>query len=200
MEISSRYMYVNLILYPVISLGPGKRVGIWTQGCSIQCEGCMSKHTWDKNKKYLTHIDEICKKVLSYKSNNLTISGGEPFDQPRALFTFLNYVREYFEDILIYSGYKYEYLQQNYPYILKKIDVLIDGSFDISQPTNKIYKGSENQRIFLFNKSLINKYTLFITKTQRNIQFLKKDKNLFIIGVPHINDFQKIQNNLKGEI
>jgi len=194
MEINSKYIYINLIHYPTLSLGPGKRVGVWTQGCSIRCKGCMSKHTWEKDKKYLNSVGNIYKKVLSYQSSNITISGGEPFDQSEALFEFLKLIRDNFDDILIYSGYKYEYLKNKFPYIFKYIDVLIDGPFEQSQPTNKIYKGSENQRILLFNKKLIDKYILFMTQTKRNLQFIQSDKEIYILGIPHINDYQKIKS------
>src|SRR5258708_12262683 len=32
--------------FPIMSLGYGRRIGIWTQGCSIGCKGCMSVDTW----------------------------------------------------------------------------------------------------------------------------------------------------------
>jgi len=197
MEINSKYIYINLIHYPTLSLGPGKRVGIWLQGCNIRCKDCMSKHTWDKDEQYLKSIEDVCKEILSYNSSNITISGGEPFDQPQALFKFLKYIRNYFDDILIYSGYTYEYLKNKFSYILQYIDVLIDGPFDKSLPTDKIYKGSENQRIFLFNKTLIDKYILFMTQTKRNLQFIQQNNNIYILGIPHINDYEKIKINLR---
>ena len=32
--------------FPVTTLGPGRRIGIWFQGCSIRCPGCISADTW----------------------------------------------------------------------------------------------------------------------------------------------------------
>ena len=37
---------LNRVHFPVTALGPGRRVGIWLQGCSIRCPGCMSLDTW----------------------------------------------------------------------------------------------------------------------------------------------------------
>ncbi|MCO6722975.1 radical SAM protein, partial [Streptomyces sp. Vc714c-19] len=33
--------------FPLETLGPGRRRGVWVQGCSLACAGCMSRHTWD---------------------------------------------------------------------------------------------------------------------------------------------------------
>ena len=37
---------LNRLHWPVTVLGPGRRVGIWMQGCSIGCRGCVSRDTW----------------------------------------------------------------------------------------------------------------------------------------------------------
>jgi len=199
MENNSQYIYIDLLHYPLISLGPDIRIGVWLQGCSIHCDGCMSKHTWKKKKENLINIKKFCKEITSINIKNITISGGEPFDQPKALFHLLKCIRNDVEDILVYSGYKYEYIKQNFSYILEYIDVLIDGPFNKTLPTNKIYKGSKNQKIYIFNKKLIDKYLLFMTQTDRNIQIINKNNKMYILGIPHINDFTKIKNNLKDK-
>ncbi|HSV19446.1 MAG TPA: 4Fe-4S cluster-binding domain-containing protein, partial [Casimicrobiaceae bacterium] len=37
---------LNKAHWPVTVLGPGKRIGLWLQGCSIHCPGCVSQDTW----------------------------------------------------------------------------------------------------------------------------------------------------------
>jgi anaerobic ribonucleoside-triphosphate reductase activating protein len=37
---------INKAHFPVTVLGPGRRIGIWTQGCRIHCKGCVSQDTW----------------------------------------------------------------------------------------------------------------------------------------------------------
>lgn len=43
-------LYLSRIHFPVTTLGPGNRIGIWFQGCSIQCQGCVSVDTWGTGK------------------------------------------------------------------------------------------------------------------------------------------------------
>ncbi len=38
---------LNKAHFPVTVLGPGRRIGIWLQGCSIGCAGCISQDTWE---------------------------------------------------------------------------------------------------------------------------------------------------------
>lgn len=45
-------MYVARILYPVMVLGPGKRIGIWFVGCRHQCKGCSNPELWETAEKY----------------------------------------------------------------------------------------------------------------------------------------------------
>ena len=37
---------VNKAHFPVTVLGPGRRIGLWLQGCNIGCKGCLSRDTW----------------------------------------------------------------------------------------------------------------------------------------------------------
>ena len=39
------------IFYPVKTLGPGNRVGIWTTGCLRGCQGCISPELQDYDKE-----------------------------------------------------------------------------------------------------------------------------------------------------
>jgi len=56
---------INLIHYPIHTLGPGERIGVWTQGCSLRCKGCMSTHTWEFDNKYSVDIENLVKPKLA---------------------------------------------------------------------------------------------------------------------------------------
>jgi len=199
---SNTSVLINLIYAPVLTLGPGIRVGVWFQGCSIKCKGCISKHTWEFDKKYKKTIAQVIDKINYYSeiynTKSITISGGEPFDQSASLYILLKKLKELkFNDILLYSGYKFNYLQKNYGDILKYIDVLIDGPFIESKKTNKIYKGSNNQRMYILNKSLSPIYQEYKKQLKnKKLQLITKDNEIYLIGIPDIDFSKKFSKNL----
>src|SRR5690606_36357446 len=101
---------ISRVHFPVTTLGPGRRLGIWFQGCSIRCPGCISADTWDGSAG-ATALAALLTEADAWVSqaDGITISGGEPFDQPDALFEFLNHLKlERNQDVLVYSGYPFE--------------------------------------------------------------------------------------------
>jgi anaerobic ribonucleoside-triphosphate reductase activating protein len=195
-------LLINLIYAPVLTLGPGIRAGVWFQGCSIRCKGCISKHTWEFDKKYKKTIAQVIDQINYYSevynTKSITISGGEPFDQSASLYILLKKLKELkFNDILLYSGYKFNYLQKNYGDILKYIDVLIDGPFIESKKTNRIYKGSNNQRMYILNKSLSPIYQKYKKQLKnKKLQLITKDNEIYLIGIPDIDFSKKFSKNL----
>jgi anaerobic ribonucleoside-triphosphate reductase activating protein len=81
---------ISRIHFPVTRLGPGRRVGIWVQGCSIRCPGCISVDTWVRGRGR-ADVSEVLEAIAPWMSTaeGFTISGGEPFDQPDALASLL---------------------------------------------------------------------------------------------------------------
>ncbi|MEU1950135.1 4Fe-4S cluster-binding domain-containing protein, partial [Streptomyces sp. NPDC020125] len=82
----------NQTHFPVETLGPGRRLGIWTQGCGLACAGCMSRHTWDPlggASRTVPSLVGLWREALARGADGLTVSGGEPLDQPAALEALL---------------------------------------------------------------------------------------------------------------
>lgn len=185
---TNQSIQLSLVYSPLYTLGPEKRTGIWFQGCSIRCSGCISQHTWNKDKGYCLSIQQLLEEIKSYGINRISISGGEPFDQPEALNLLLQEFRSNgFNDILVYSGYNYHSLQNDYPFILKKIDVLIDGGFQENQKTDFIWKGSENQNMYILTedqelKELYESYKK--NSSIRKLQVVEKDNYYYVLGIP----------------
>ncbi|WP_265296149.1 4Fe-4S cluster-binding domain-containing protein [Streptomyces sp. SHP 1-2] len=79
--------------YPLETLGPGPRLGVWFQGCTLACPGCMSRHTWDGRgggARSVADVLELWSAALAAGARGLTVSGGEPLQQPEALAALLS--------------------------------------------------------------------------------------------------------------
>jgi len=201
-------LLINHIYYPVKTLGFRNRIGIWFQGCSIHCPGCMSKYTWAFDPKYSVSYNYVSKKLSDYKRfkpYGITISGGEPFDQPLGLFKVLEICKQLkYKEIMVYSGYTFIYLYQNYSKIISMIDLLITEPFIESLPTNKIWRGSDNQKIYLISKQAKRRYKdKNLDSTLHNgdltIQIEISDNSLFIIGIPKRGDLGRLEKILKDK-
>src|SRR5512142_2285205 len=77
------------------SNGPGNRAVLWVQGCSLGCPGCFNPETHPTDPAELIPVDELVKRIqkLSPDLEGLTISGGEPLQQRRAVQALLEQVR-----------------------------------------------------------------------------------------------------------
>lgn len=137
--------------FPVTTLGPGRRVGVWFQGCSIRCPGCVSVDTWPTGRGITTVSDvmEALEEWLPH-AEGITISGGEPFDQSDALRDLLKALRERASvSILVYSGHSFERLA---PWLAANrglIDGLMSEPFEASTPQTRALRGSDNQVLHL---------------------------------------------------
>ncbi len=66
--------------------GPGVRCVIFMQGCPLRCICCHNPDTWDFSGGEETDADELCRRVLRFRSyfgesGGVTVSGGEPLVQ-----------------------------------------------------------------------------------------------------------------------
>ncbi len=194
---SNQKVYIDLICYPLYTLGPGERAGLWFQGCDIGCQGCIATHTWEQTKEKEMDMKDLLLQLTNMPATALTISGGEPFNQPEALFELLENIRGKFNDILIYSGYEYNYLEKRYPEILDFVGVLVDGRFVKSLPSDKVYRGSSNQKMYLFNSQLLDIYSEYMVQENEVLQMHQTDQEIYVLGIPKSEDSNLIKKVLQ---
>jgi len=136
--------------------GPGLRYVIFAQGCGHNCLGCHNPHTHALNGGEEREIGEIAAEIKSDPLiSGVTFSGGEPFEQPEAFAKLADLLPE--TNVICYSGYTFEELltKPNAGILLQKIDVLIDGRFDITQKSYDLrFRGSANQRVLNAKESV----------------------------------------------
>lgn len=144
--------------------GQGLRSVVFVSGCNHACPGCHNKPMQDFNYGDRVDISEVFSRI---KQNipiirGVTFSGGEPFEQPKALTVLADQIKAEGLDIWCYTGYTFEEILEssdpNKIKLLYKVDVLIDGKFrkDLMEGASK-YTGSKNQRIIDVKESLKNK-------------------------------------------
>lgn len=142
---------LSRVHFPVTTLGPGRRLGIWFQGCSIRCPGCISADTWGPGQRRLD-IDQLLTQLAPWlrEADGITLSGGEPFDQFEALLLLLQGLRRQSPvDILVYSGYPLERLQPQLRKAQGLIDGLISDPYEERLEQSLALRGSDNQRLTL---------------------------------------------------
>ena len=145
-----------------ISNGPGVRVVLWVSGCKIHCKGCQNPESWDFCAGKL--FDESAKQEL-FKAidktyiRGVTISGGNPLDQPCEIFRLVTEIKNKFpdKDIWLYSGYTYDEIRSSREKFkgLMGVDVLVDGPYIEEQRDITLkFRGSKNQRLIDVNETL----------------------------------------------
>ncbi len=196
------HVYVADILYPVKTLGPGLRIGIWFSGCSRDCPGCISPEMQRRQPSQciLTAklIDMIRSIAQQRQVDGFTISGGEPFEQPQALGVLLDALSELSADILVYSGYQKAQLEElGYEHILSKIGILIDGPYVEKKNQNSFLKGSTNQQIHILKPNLHQIYDDFLANGVNKVQLFKSKTGFVTVGITKPGFFADLSSHLK---
>ncbi len=138
--------------------GPGKRLVIWVQGCSIHCKGCWNNEMWSFEEKNLYSIDELINEIKNIEKDieGITILGGEPLNQSEILYKFLLKYKETFSKLttILYTGYSKVQFKDIDLEIIKLCDILIANPYiEEKRNINLNLRGSENQTLeFISNK------------------------------------------------
>ena len=142
--------------------GPGFRFTVFTQGCSHHCPGCHNPQTHDPSGGTEHTVEEILERMRSNPlTDGLTLSGGEPFEQPEDCLLLAQGAHGAGLNVWSYTGYLFEFLRDQgteaQKALLRELDVLVDGPFLLEQRTLSLpWRGSRNQRVIDVPKSLEN--------------------------------------------
>ena len=184
-------MYVSRILYPVEVLGPGKRIGIWMQGCEHHCPDCSNPELWNQNESCHTdaeHVIRLIRLIASeHQVDGFTITGGDPFYQPDALRQLFPLLKEISDDILVYTGYMYEDVPRD---ILQHIAVLIDGKYIEERNHGEVLRGSDNQRIIILQEKYRSLYETYTDSPRSRIQNFTTRDGIISVGI-HLPGYEE---------
>ena len=133
--------------------GPGKRLVIWTQGCSKGCKNCFNPATWKFEGLNILPLD-IIKEIGDV--SGVTISGGDPLEQGDILDLLIPlYDLNLPKGIILFSGYTIDEINNSsLRDCLNYIDVLIDGRYEDELRISSGLRGSENQNIIYFSDKI----------------------------------------------
>ncbi|TCO52922.1 4Fe-4S single cluster domain-containing protein [Actinocrispum wychmicini] len=195
--------------YPVTALGPGNRLGVWVQGCSLACKGCMSQDTWnpmDGTKVAVDDLVRLWREAVDAGADGLTVSGGEPLQQPAALREFLVAADDVRStagreiDILVYTGYEQSEMDDLRWRVVAPADVVVTGRFDIARPTSLIWRGSANQRMVLRTDLGERRYADYVDHAPERppIQVRSDAGGIWLIGVPRRGGLTGLERGLRG--
>ncbi|MBQ7205240.1 MAG: anaerobic ribonucleoside-triphosphate reductase activating protein [Muribaculaceae bacterium] len=137
--------------------GPGLRTSIYLAGCSHHCPGCHNPASWNFQGGEERTIDELMQ-VIAYNEAPVTLSGGDPLQQPRGTRELIQRVkRELGYNVWCFTGYAWEAIVGD-PVLLdtvRELDVLVDGPFVAAERDISLrFRGSRNQRLIDVQRTL----------------------------------------------
>ena len=198
------HLNVHSITYGTLMNGPGKRNMVHLQGCTLKCNGCFSTHTWSPEDNEIVPIRNLAEELLLENPEGITISGGEPMQQPDGVIALLHTIRSESTrkgienlSILMYTGYTVKELQSQgvYAELSVLLDILVSGRYDKKRRTGYGLRGSANQKITIFSE----KHTMSeLTEDNNILEVSIGSDEIHVTGFPTKDTVKKLKNSLEG--
>jgi len=130
--------------------GPGERFVLWVQGCSIRCPGCCNPDTWTTAPRCTVTVRRLLREISNSSGiEGVTLTGGEPFEQPEALASFASEVQAMGLSMFVNTGFELDDLvSPAQRQLLALSDVVVSGPYcrELDSP-DLLWRGSSNQQI-----------------------------------------------------
>ncbi|MFZ4604310.1 MAG: 4Fe-4S single cluster domain-containing protein [Caulobacterales bacterium] len=197
---AGRALGLSRLHFPIRSLGFGSRIGLWVQGCTLACRGCMSLDTWSPSTAQ-TPVAEIADRLepLLDRADGLSITGGEPLQQSPALAELLAMLRPRIAgDIIVFTGYPIASLPQAAVPMLGLLDTLVAGPFDPARPAVRPLLGSDNQTLAFLTALGAQRYAMFAAQAAERpqIDLVEDGDGFWIAGIPRAGDLERLGHAL----
>jgi anaerobic ribonucleoside-triphosphate reductase activating protein len=166
------------------------RMGVWTQGCSLnKCPGCASVHTWSPESGKSVPVERLLSLALGQARSptGLTVSGGEPTDQPDGVVALAKGFRSAFPgtEVILYTGLRWSVLEERHPSLVEQLDVAVTGPY-VRTLGSLPLAGSSNQEVHLLTdlaKSLYQDWQQLPTHTLQVGS--AREGTVVTVGIPH---------------
>lgn len=191
-------MRIARIAAPITVLGPGRRVAVWVQGCTLACPGCASVDTWDVAAGREMSVADVSAEVLrlvdEYGLDGVTVSGGEPFQQADAIADVLTDVvaARPDVDVVAFTGYDASVARHRNERLAGLIDILVAGRYDRTQPSDRPLVASANQRVITTERGAARLAQVLPAR----VQVAAADGDLFVVGLPQPGDLDRLHDAL----
>lgn len=195
---------VSRVARPVTTLGPGRRLAVWVQGCGLACRGCMSRDTWDPAGGVVMPVPDLaalCRSLLGPDVDGITVSGGEPLDQAPALAALLDAIAPGPDtDVLVYTGYEPAEARRAGAAVLRRADAVITGRYDAARPTRLVWRGSANQALRPLTGLGHRRYARYLDAEADTapLEVFPAGNALLLAGVPLPGDLRRLEKGLAG--
>ena len=138
--------------------GPGVRLVFFTQGCNFKCKYCANPDTIDKTgESRLFNYEELMNLARSQrpffgKSGGITMSGGEPLMQAKAIAPFFRMLQEEgFNTCIDTNG---SYITEDVKELLEYTDLVLLDIKEIDEQAHINIAGASNKATLRFAKYL----------------------------------------------
>ncbi len=135
---------------------------------------------------------ELADRILSTPGlEGVTFVGGEPFSQAQALAGLAWHVRRAGLGVMTYTGYTVHELLSgavaDAAWLLCSSDLLMDGRYRMDLPTQKRWRGSDNQRLIALTDRYGNLVDGWNRPTGQDFEVrVRADGTLEVLGIPPV--------------
>jgi anaerobic ribonucleoside-triphosphate reductase activating protein len=159
--------------------GPGVRAVVHFAGCSIRCPGCFNRALWAESGPGVREVSaaDLAAEMLAI-SPHVTISGGEPTDQPGGLLDLLIALdAQGAQSVVLFTGRRGAV---DSALLVGLVDVVVEGRFDARKPETAWLRGSTNQGLIVLSGARIAREQL----RQHGVQVHVDGERLVVTGFP----------------
>lgn len=141
---------VHAVLPRSVANGPGERFTIWSQGCALACPGCFNPETHTAAAGADRTVGELVDEVLAEVPGieGVTLTGGEPLEQPVAVAAFCAQLRARADlGVIVLTGFTRAEIEADpaRAAAVAAVDLVVAGRYNQRLKAGTGLRGSENK-------------------------------------------------------
>jgi anaerobic ribonucleoside-triphosphate reductase activating protein len=144
---------IHAVLPRSLANGPGARYVIWSQGCTLGCPGCFNPQTHPRTGTAMTRLaeevaDAVLKEAETTDIEGVTLTGGEPLEQPEPVRVCCDRIRARSDlGIIVLTGFTRREIERD-PARARAVaaaDTVIAGRYNARRHLGSGLRGSDNK-------------------------------------------------------